>query len=152
MDEASHLPAAASPTADFRFTRQRRVVYDALLGTTDHPSAAEVFLRVKSALPSISLATVYNCLETLAEHGLIRQVNLDRGASRFCANTRQHGHFFCTACNGVHDVDFPAATELARAWRLADDFVVTQADFSLRGLCPACATAQSSDPLPTTIS
>ena len=138
MDETSHLPAG-DPDAGFRFTRQRRVVYDALRGATDHPSAAEVFLRVKSALPSISLATVYNCLETLAEHGLVRQVNLDRGASRFCANTRRHGHFFCTDCGGVHDVDLPDAAELARAWRLADDFVVTQADFSLRGLCPTCA-------------
>ncbi len=137
MDEHLH----SSPATDFRFTRQRRVVYDALLGATDHPSAAEVFLRVKPALPSISLATVYNCLETLAEHGLIRQVNLDRGASRFCANTQRHGHFFCTGCGGVHDVDFPDAAELARAWRLSDDFVVTQADFSLRGLCPACAGA-----------
>ena len=95
MDDSSHPPAPVGASAtDLRFTRQRRVVYDALLGATDHPSAADVFLRAKSALPSISLATVYNCLETLAEHGLVRQVNLDRGASRFCANTRHHGHFF----------------------------------------------------------
>ena len=107
-----------------------------------------MFLRVKRRLPAISLATVYNCLETLAQHGLIRQVNLDRGASRFCANTRQHGHFFCTGCGGVHDVDLPAAAELARVWRLADDFVVTQADFSLRGLCPACAATSFSSTLP----
>lgn len=143
--QSSSVASAAVPTG-FRFTRQRRVVYDALLGATDHPSAAEVFFRAKQQLPAISLATVYNCLETLAQHGLIRQVNLDRGASRFCANTRQHGHFFCTDCGGVHDVDLPAAAELARVWRLADDFVVTQADFSLRGLCPACAARGHSSP------
>ena len=34
-------------------------------------------------MPTISLATVYNCLETLTQVGLVQQVNLDRGPSRF---------------------------------------------------------------------
>jgi len=53
----------------FRFTAQRREVYDALLLKRDHPTAVDVFLRVQKKLPGISLATVYNCLETLAEAG-----------------------------------------------------------------------------------
>lgn len=147
-DDVSTPSSEASAAATFRFTRQRREVYDALLHTEDHPSAVQVFLRVKERMPSISLATVYNCLETLAQHGLVRQVNLDRGASRFCANRRQHGHFFCTRCGGVRDVDLPEAAELARVWRLADDSVVTHYEFSLRGLCPDCAgTAATTTPI-----
>src|SRR5207302_7887500 len=48
-----------------RMTDQRRAVYDALMGKRDHPTAVEVFMRVKTRMPTISLATVYNCLETL---------------------------------------------------------------------------------------
>ncbi|HCR30287.1 MAG TPA: transcriptional repressor, partial [Opitutae bacterium] len=50
--------------AGLRSTRQREVVYDAILSKRDHPTADEIFARVKSAMPSISLATVYNCLDT----------------------------------------------------------------------------------------
>ena len=47
-------------------TKQRKVVYDVLLDEPrDHPTASEVFMRAKHQMPSISLATVYNCLETL---------------------------------------------------------------------------------------
>src|ERR1700735_1080395 len=77
----------------FRFTAQRREVYDALLKRY-HPTAVDVFLRVQNKLSGISLATVYNCLETLTAFGLVRAVNHDRQPSRYCANLEPHAHFF----------------------------------------------------------
>jgi Fur family peroxide stress response transcriptional regulator len=132
----------------FRLTRQRREVYGTLLEKRDHPSAVQVFTRVQQKMPSISLATVYNCLETLTHCGLVRQVNFDRGPSRFCANTHHHAHFICTQCGAVHDVELPEAAELERVWRLPEDYVVTQYDFSLRGLCRACSPTGSVVPAP----
>ena len=123
----------------FRLTKQRREVYDVLLATRDHPSAVQVFNRVQRKMPTISLATVYNCLETLTQVGLVQQVNFDRGPSRFCPNTERHAHFICTQCGRVHDVDLPDAGELSRLWRLPDDYVVNHYEFSLRGLCRQCA-------------
>ena len=137
VSSTNNLPAALG---GLRLTRQRREVYEALLSTSDHPSAVQVFSQVKKRVPGISLATVYNCLETLARSGLVKQVNLDRGAARFCANRRTHGHFFCTTCERVQDVDLPAAEELAQLWRLPKKAVVSQYEFSLRGICPDCAT------------
>jgi Fe2+ or Zn2+ uptake regulation protein len=130
----------------FRLTRQRREVYDALLETLDHPSAVQVFNRVQRKMPTISLATVYNCLETLAQCGLVRQVTLDRGPSRFCANLHQHGHFVCTTCGKVHDVDLPDSAELAKIWQIPGEYVVNQFEFSLRGLCPQCVGAGAAEP------
>ncbi len=130
----------------FRLTRQRREVYGVLLEKRDHPSAVQVFNRVQQKMPTISLATVYNCLEMLTQCGLVRQVNFDRGPSRFCPNTHQHGHFICTQCGGVHDVDLPDVSELARLWRLPEDYVVNHHEFSLRGLCPSCAANPGEKP------
>ena len=58
----------------FRFTAQRREVFDAVVNRRDHPTAVDVFMQAKEKLPTISLATVYNCLETLAECGLVKHV------------------------------------------------------------------------------
>src|ERR1035441_959110 len=69
-------------TGVFRFTPQRQQVYDVLIQKRDHPTAEEVFIRAKQAMPDISMATVYNCLDALVQCGLVRQVQLERGATR----------------------------------------------------------------------
>lgn len=121
----------------FRFTKQRRHVYDALMAQRDHPTAVEVFIRAKKEMPSISLATVYNCLETLTECGLVRHVNLDRAPSRYCPNLEEHGHFFCDECGLVFDV--PVRDQRKERWELPADTVVTHHEVSLRGLCAECS-------------
>ncbi len=126
----------------FRFTRQRKEIYDALRGVDSHPTAVDVFMRVKDRVPSISLATVYSCLETLTRVGLVRQVNLERAPSRFCLNKKEHGHFFCTSCNTVLDVPLANHAHPEKTWQLPAGCVVSHHELNLRGLCPACAKTQ----------
>lgn len=91
-----------------RATPQREVVYDVLLKKRDHPTADEVFARVKSELPGISLATVYNCLETLVQCNLVRAVNFERGPTRYCPNLRPHAHFHDEQTGKTHDIELPS--------------------------------------------
>ncbi len=124
---------------EYRLTKQRREVYEVLKEQLDHPTATEVFIRAKTRVPGISLATVYNCLETLTHSGLVKQVNLDRGPSRYCPNLKEHGHFHCESCGSVADVDLCEAPEAALS--LPRGSVVHRLEISLRGLCPKCAKA-----------
>jgi len=110
MSTATHnAEALAQKLADsgLRSTPQREVVYDVLLKKRDHPTADEVFARVKSGLPSISLATVYNCLETLVQCDLVRAVNFERSPTRYCPNLRPHAHFHDEQTGKTHDIDLP---------------------------------------------
>ena len=127
----------------FRFTAQRREVYEALMAKRDHPTAVEVFMRVQKKMPNISLATVYNCLETLTECGLVKHVNLDRAPSRYCPNLQPHGHFFCDECGAVFDVSLRNAARLEHAWEMPRNAVVSRHEVAFRGLCPECAKKQS---------
>jgi Fur family transcriptional regulator, peroxide stress response regulator len=92
---------------DVRPTPQREVVLKVILDKRDHPTADEVFARVKSAMPTISLATVYNCLDTLVSCGLVRSVNFERGPTRYCPNLRPHAHFHDEQTGSTHDIDLP---------------------------------------------
>jgi Fur family peroxide stress response transcriptional regulator len=107
----STLPAdaLAQRLADsgLRATPQREIVYDVLLKKRDHPTADEVFARVKSERPTISLATVYNCLETLVSCDLVRAVNFERGPTRYCPNLHPHAHFHDERTGKTHDIDLP---------------------------------------------
>ena len=118
-----------------RLTRQREKILAILLQQRDHPTALDVYQRAKQKMPSISLATVYNSLEALARNGLIKQVNVDRAPTRFCANLQDHSHFFCERCGAIYDVE--AAT--TRPGNLPPGFIVYHADVALKGLCSNCS-------------
>lgn len=122
-----------------RMTDQRRAVYDALMLQRDHPTAVEVFMRVKTRMPSISLATVYNCLETLTGCGLVKAVNHEREPSRYCPNLEEHAHLFCESCGTVVDIPMRARKRPEDVWALPENAIVSQQEVSFRGFCPACA-------------
>ena len=121
-----------------RLTPQRREVYNVLLEDRDHPTATEVFLRAKKRIPAISLATVYNCLETLVECGLAKQVNVEREATRYCPNLSEHGHFVCESCGIVSDIPVSKGGSLTQFLKVPSGFIINHSEITLRGTCPAC--------------
>jgi len=109
-DTTSSPDLLARKLADsgLRATPQREVVFNVLLKKRDHPTADEVYARVRHEMPTISLATVYNCLETLVQCNLVRAVNFERGPTRYCPNLRPHAHFHDEQTGATHDIDLPA--------------------------------------------
>jgi Fe2+ or Zn2+ uptake regulation protein len=116
-----------------RMTRQRQEVYRFLMGERSHPTANEVFMRIKEALPNVSLATVYNCLEALVSHHIIRQVNFDREPSRYCPNLDEHGHFHDETTGTIHDVKFKPGINLTDILDLPPNTVIKDIEITLRG-------------------
>jgi Fur family peroxide stress response transcriptional regulator len=135
-----------------RQTEQRKAVFDALMARTDHPSAVEVFMRVKNRVPSISLATVYNCLETLTTTGLVRAVNHEREPSRYCANLQEHAHLFCSECGSVTDIPLHTPMPPEQIWNLPEGIRITDQEVSFRGQCAACSAARKDAPRQTAAS
>jgi Fur family peroxide stress response transcriptional regulator len=119
-----------------RMTAQRREVYRFLQQERNHPTANEVFMRVKERLPNLSLATVYNCLEALVQHGIIRQVNFDRESSRYCPNLSEHGHFHDATTGIIHDVAFKPGINLADVLDLPPGALIEDIEITLRGKIP----------------
>ena len=138
MTEKSRFEAELNEklaTSGFRFTAQRRNVYNVLVNKRDHPTAEEVFIRSKADMPDISMATVYNCLDALVKCGLAKQVNHDSTAKRFCSNMQEHCHYYCTDCNRVFDIDLKEKPRVPEA-DLPENFKPDQIDVSMRGRCP----------------
>lgn len=125
--------------ADLRLTPHRREVFQVLAESTDHPTAYEVFGRVRDRSPGISLATVYNCLEHLTTSGLIKQVHVERSQSRYCANLHEHVHFHCESCGKVIDALPTTDFDPTAFWQLPAGAKVHRTDLAIRGTCPECA-------------
>ena len=141
------VPGNSSPTPDqtihghgLRMTDQRRAVYDVLMGERDHPTAVEVFTRVRAKVGNISLATVYNCLDTLTACGLVKTVTHEREPARFCPNLNEHAHFFCESCGGIADIPLRSRKRPQDVWEFPGDFSISHSDVSFSGTCPKCAS------------
>ena len=117
-------------------THQRQVIYRVAASMTGHPTPEAIYDRVKREIPSISLATVYNCLDALVKSRLVRQVTVERGAARFCPNMREHYHFYCDGCDSVFDISPPAENGVA----LPKGFRVERYEVTIHGRCPACSS------------
>jgi Fur family transcriptional regulator, peroxide stress response regulator len=136
-DTARHVTDRLATTG-LRATAQRQHVYEVLLRTLDHPTAEEIFIRSKPAMPDISIATVYNCLDVLVKCDLVRQVKIGRGATRYCPNMKEHCHFYCEECGRVYDIDLPKNGK-GSAIQLPTGFKLTCSEISLKGLCCECS-------------
>ncbi|HTP25259.1 MAG TPA: Fur family transcriptional regulator [Anaeromyxobacteraceae bacterium] len=83
---------------------QRLTVAEYALSTQAHPSADKVFAEVRSHIPMISRATVYNTLNLLVERGLLKQLVLAEGKVVFDPNMAPHHHFLDEATGTIHDI------------------------------------------------
>jgi Fe2+ or Zn2+ uptake regulation protein len=127
--------------ADLRLTPQRAAVLEVLRAARDHPTAAEVYERVRAVAPGIGSATVYRALALLVSSGRALELSLgDGAAARYDANTDRHDHAVCDGCGLAIDIDQPipdgVVTEIARR----SGFAITGYDLQFRGLCPSCQT------------
>jgi Fur family transcriptional regulator, iron response regulator len=83
---------------------QRVAVAEYALTTEDHPSADQVWAKVKRSFPLISRATVYNTLNLFVEKGLLQALVLSEGKVVFDPKTDPHHHFIDDVTGDIHDV------------------------------------------------
>ena len=121
-----------------KMTAQRQCIFQALEGDVTHPSAERVHERVRHDMPNISLRTVYQTLNDLADLGAITVLDVGTGSARFDPNVETtHHHLVCRSCGRVRDVaaDFPGLRVPRRA---TQGFEVDSAEVVFRGLCEDC--------------
>ncbi|OAA28300.1 Fur family transcriptional regulator, peroxide stress response regulator [Frankia sp. EI5c] len=127
---------------ELRLTPQRGAVLGVLKAADDHPTAAEVYERVRIAAPGIGSATVYRALAMLVATGHALELNLgDGSAARYDANTSRHDHAVCERCGRAADVDHPVPDGMVAEIARRSGFTITGYDLQFRGLCPECQTA-----------
>jgi Fe2+ or Zn2+ uptake regulation protein len=125
-----------------KITAQRQCIFRALEGDVTHPSAERVHEKVRRDMPNVSLKTVYQTLNDLADLGEISMLDVGTGSARFDPNVETaHHHLVCRRCGKVRDLsaDFSG---LRVPRRDAQGFDVQSAEVVFRGLCQECRGAQ----------
>jgi Fe2+ or Zn2+ uptake regulation protein len=140
-DSAARLKRLRTRTAGIglRMTQQRAVLLRLLSQTRAHPTADELFQKVRRRLPSVSHATVYRNLQELVRAGLITMLERAGGPVRYDANPDDHHHFVCTRCGRVADIYLKGvAYAIDRKRSGTAPGHVERAELQLHGICPSC--------------
>jgi Fe2+ or Zn2+ uptake regulation protein len=119
-------------------THQRQVIYEALRGMHGHPSPDEVYERVRTKIPSVSLATVYKNIHLFIESGVFTEVSLHHGSLRVETNARPHHHLVCTDCKSITDIDAEELGFATKARKLRGGFLAQRYAVDVLGLCADC--------------
>lgn len=83
---------------------QRLAVAEYVLFTDEHPTADQVWGRVRETFPMLSRATVYNTLNLFVEKGLLQQLVLAEGSVVFDPKVEPHHHFMDEDSGRIHDI------------------------------------------------
>ena len=134
-----------------RMTRQRQVILEELRATDQHPSADDLYGRVKQKLPRISLGTVYRNLEILSELGEIQTIASAGNLKRFDGKAHNHYHMRCLGCDRLFDAPLDVVDALERSLQKKTDFRVLGHKLEFVGFCRNCQS-RCGEETPTKIS
>lgn len=132
-------PRAQSAPAITRLTRQRKLVLEAVMGSEGHPTAAEIYRRVRRRHPGIAYATIYNALGWLVERGDLREFRFGDAATRYDRNRERHDHALCTQCGALVDISVHIPPQIVRQVQKSTGVKITSHHVQFEGLCARCA-------------
>lgn len=135
--------SVAPPLAPgMRQTRQRRLVWDAIVRLGGHCTADEITSEVARAKGELARSTVYRALEALSVSGAVRPVRLGAGAIRYELAGAEHQHALCQVCEGVFHIEEELLRELERHLEELHRFRPVRTEVLVVGVCDACARSR----------
>jgi len=121
-----------------RTTQQRMVILEELRSRNDHPSADELYARVRQHLPRISLGTVYRNLEVLSQLGEIQKLDLSGSLKRYDGVCSKHYHIRCVQCDRVEDAPIAPLNQIEDELYSTTVYEIIGHNLEFTGLCPDC--------------
>lgn len=106
----------------------------------EHLPVAAVAERVRERIGAISAQGAYDCLDSLAEAGLVRRIEPAGQPTLYEARVKDnHHHLVCRGCGLVTDVDCTVGESLCLTPSGTNGFVLDEAEVTFWGRCPSCA-------------
>jgi Fur family peroxide stress response transcriptional regulator len=121
---------------NIKLTPQRLAILDYLEGNRMHPSVDQIFKHVSRRFPSMSYATVYNVVNTLVKHNVVKELSIDPDKKRFDPDMHTHHHLICIKCKKIMDIDVDYSINVPE--QALDGFTLMGNHIEFYGLCADC--------------
>lgn len=121
-------------------TSTRILIWSALQGDRTHPTAEDLYRRLKPVAPSLSLTTLYNVLNELVDWGDLRRFDTGDSHIHFDPDTTGHAELVCMRCHTVIDAPEGTTPEHQPPKAIAGYTIISHSE-QYFGYCPACQAA-----------
>jgi Fur family peroxide stress response transcriptional regulator len=123
---------------EFRLTPQRVELVRLIAVSVGHPSATQLYAKIKTQFPTMSLATVYKTLALLKEMNQVLEIDL-RDDSHYDGNRpHPHPHLICMQCNKIVDGDLELDFASLKRLEITSGYQIVRPQISFYGFCPDC--------------
>ncbi len=122
-----------------------QAVLDVVRSIPTHPTALEVYERVKQVRPRIGLASIYRILGHLVEQEYIREITYGDESSRYDGRVTRHDHGVCTSCGALLDlpIDVSVSQQVLQQAAQAAGLELDTHEVRLYGRCASCQTRET---------
>ena len=128
-------------TLGIRLTPQRMELLRALVETTKHPTADDLYRHVRRTLPSVTPATIHRNLQELVGAGLIATLERTGSPTQYDPTVDEHHHFVCRGCGRIFDVYLSHSDyEIDRRKSELGDASIDRFEVQFNGTCSDCLT------------
>lgn len=124
--------------AGLKATGPRLVLLAALERDRSHPTAEQLYERLRPDYPSLSLSTVYQTLDAFLRTGLCRRVSASGDRLRVEGTLHDHDHAICRACGTIFDIDRKLLPLPSPPTQLPHGLTVTGLRLEYDVICTAC--------------
>lgn len=132
--------------AGLRVTRPRLTVLR-VVEATPHIAADVVAQRSRAELGAVSTQAVYDVLNVLTDHAILRRFEPAGSAMRYETQTGDnHHHLVCRSCGTVSDVPCAVGSMPCDVPAETGGFSVDEAEVTYWGRCAACQAASQDAP------
>lgn len=125
--------------AGLQVTAQRLAVYKAV-SSSPHAMADDIHQAVRSELGVISRQAVYDALNAMSEHGIIRRIQPAGSPARYEHRVDNHHHLICRECKNLIDIDCAVGAAPCLEAQQDHGYKIDEAEVTYWGVCPDCQT------------
>jgi len=114
-------------------------ICEVLATSRNHPTAYDIYRRLRRRFPTMSLATVYKTLDALVRLGLVSALgDAGDGTVHYDGDTEPHINLVCLSCHRVQDLEGVDVRALHQRVATHSGYVLRGARLVYYGLCPDC--------------
>lgn len=120
---------------DIKPSYQRIKIFEYLISNKNHPTVDMIYRALVGEIPTLSKTTVYNTLNLFIEKQIALVVIIEENETRYDADMGLHGHFKCTHCGDLYDVDIDPENI---NFESLNDFQINEQHLYFKGICKKC--------------
>ena len=123
---------------DYRLTPQRVELVRLIAASEGHPSALQLYEKIKAQFPTISHATVYKTLALLKEMGQVLEIDLHDDSHYDGNDPNPHPHMICIKCSKIMDGTLYLEPRVLEKLEETSGYKIIRPQLSFYGYCSDC--------------